>query len=77
MEKILRKIVNVNGDTLVIPELKKFQGRKIEIIFREFSERKSSKKNLSEYSGSLRFAGDALEYQEKMRAEWEEREKSF
>jgi len=77
MEKILRKIVNVNGDTLVIPELKKFQGRKIEIIFREFSERKSSKKDLSEYFGSLRFTGDALEYQKKMRSEWEEREKFF
>ncbi len=74
---MFRKIVEVNGDTLVLPELKNFQGKKVEITLKEFPGRKKNKKNLMEFFGKLKFKEDALEIQKKMRAEWEKREKSF
>jgi hypothetical protein len=74
---MLRRIVVVNGDTLTLPELNKFIGRKVEITLKEFSEPKNKGKNLKKYFGILNPGGDALDFQKKMRAEWNEREKSY
>ena len=73
---MLRRIVVVNGDTLTLPELNKFIGRKVEITLKEFTERKNKGKNLKKYFGILNPSGDALDFQKKMRAEWNDREKS-
>lgn len=74
---MLKKTIVVNGDVLVLPELKKFQGRKVEITLKELSESEKPRKNLKEYFGILKTDEDALEFQKRVRAEWEEREKSF
>jgi hypothetical protein len=74
---MLKKTIVVNGDVLVLPELKKFQGRKVEITLKELSESEKPGKNLKEYFGILKTDEDALEFQKRVRAEWEEREKSF
>ncbi|MCP5105565.1 MAG: hypothetical protein GY950_19420 [bacterium] len=74
---MFRKIVVVNGDTLVIPELKKFRGEKVEITLKTLSEKRKSRKNLKHYFGKLKTESDAVAFQKKVRAEWEEREKSF
>jgi|APIni6443716594_1056825.scaffolds.fasta_scaffold2320184_1 hypothetical protein len=76
---MLRRIILVNGDTLTLPELNNFIGRKVEITLKEFSERKEKGKSLKKYFGTLStgFVGDALEFQKRMRAEWDEREKFF
>jgi hypothetical protein len=82
-EKMLRKTVIVSGDTLVIPELKNFKGRKVEITLNELPERekfpikKKSRKTLKDFFGKLNAGEDALEFQKRIRAEWDEREKSF
>ena len=73
---MFRKIVVVSGDTLIVPELKQFKGRKVEITFKELEEERPTK-NLKKYFGILKPSGDPLEFQKKMRAEWDEREKSF
>jgi hypothetical protein len=74
---MFRKIVVVDGDTLTLPELKRFKGRKVEIILKELTEGKKPAENLEKYFGILKPSGDALKFQKKMRAEWDEREKSF
>lgn len=76
---MLRRIVFVNGDTLTLPELNSFIGRKVEVTLKEFSERKEKGKNLKKYFGILTPGSscDALDFQKKMRAEWDEREKFF
>jgi hypothetical protein len=74
---MFRKIMVVNGDTLVIPELKKYRGKKVEVTLKTLSEKRKSHKSLKQYFGTLKPEGDALEFQKKVRAEWEEREKSF
>jgi hypothetical protein len=73
-EKMLRRIVEVNGNTLVIPELQNFQGRKIEVILKELSGNRKSTRNLKAFFGTLKTDEDALEFQKRMRAEWEDRE---
>jgi hypothetical protein len=74
---MLRKIVEVNGDILVIPELKNFQGEKVEIILKKLSAKRKSSKNLKGFFGKLKTSDDGLAFQKRMRAEWEKREKSF
>ena len=74
---MFRKIVIVDGDTLVIPGLKKSRGKKVEVTLKALSEKRKSHKNLKQYFGKLKPEGDAVEFQKKVRAEWEEREKSF
>jgi hypothetical protein len=76
---MLKRIVFVNGNTLTLPELNNFIGRKVEITLKEFSEKKEKGKNLKKYFGTLSpgSADDALHFQKKMRAEWDEREKFF
>lgn len=74
---MFRKIVEVNGNTLVIPELENFQGKRVEITLKEFPKKKKKDDNLKKFFGALDFDGDAVEFQKKMRAEWDEREKSF
>ena len=67
----------VNGDTLIIPGLKKFNGKKVEITLNELPEKKESSENLKKYFGILKSDVDPLEFQKKLRAEWDEREKFF
>ena len=67
----------VNGDTLIIPELKRFNGKKVEITLNELPEEKESSENLKKYFGILKSNVDPLEFQKKLRAEWDEREKFF
>ena len=67
----------VNGDTLIIPGLKRFNGKKVEITLNELPEKKESSENLKKYFGILKFNVDPLEFQKKLRAEWDEREKFF
>ena len=74
---MFRKIVVVNGDTLVIPELKDFQGKTVEVTLKTLSEKRKSHKNLKEYFGKLKPESDAVEFQKKVRAEWDEREKGI
>ena len=69
---MLRKIVEVNSDTLVLPGLKDFLGKKVENTLKEFTGiTPPKKKNLKEFFGKLRMEDDGLEFQKKMRAEWE------
>lgn len=49
----------------------------MEITLIELSESEKPRKNLKEYFGILKTDEDALEFQKRVRAEWEEREKSF
>jgi hypothetical protein len=74
---MFRKIMVVNGDTLVIPELKRYRGKKVEVTLKTLSEKGKNDKNLKKYFGTLKPEGDAMEFQKKVRAEWEERGKSF
>jgi len=74
---MFRKIVVINGDTLVIPELNNFRGKKVEITLKTLPGKRKSRKSLKQYFGILKPEGDAVEFQKKMRSEWEEREKSF
>jgi hypothetical protein len=74
---MFRKVMVVNGDTLIIPGLKRFKGKKVEITLNELSEKKESSENLKKYFGILKTSVDALEFQKKLRAEWDEREKYF
>jgi hypothetical protein len=74
---MFRKVMVVNGDTLTIPGLKKFKGKKVEITLNELSGKKESSKNLKKYFGILKPSVDPLEFQKKLRAEWDEREKFF
>ena len=74
---MLKKIVTVNGETLTIPELKYFEGKKVEITLKELKKKKRSPKNLQRYFGSLRFEGDPLEFQKKLREEWQKAPESF
>ncbi len=74
---MLKKVITVNGDTLTMPELKRFSGKKVEITLKELTKRESRKKNLMEFFGTLEPTVDPLEFQKKVRAEWDEREKSF
>ena len=67
----------VNGDTLIIPGLKRFNGKKVEITLNELPEKKESSENLKKYFGILKSDVDPLEFQKKLRAEWDEREKFF
>lgn len=66
---MFRKVVVVNGDTLVIPELKNFKGKKVEITFKEFPEEIKPDKNLKKYFGILKSKEDGMEIQKKLRAE--------
>jgi len=77
MEKMLRKTIEINGDTLIIPELKKFMGRKVTITLEEPPEEEKKGKYLKDFFGSLKLKDDAMQFQKKMRKEWDEREKSF
>lgn len=72
---MFRKVMFVNGDTLTIPGLKKYKGKKVEITLNELSEKKESSENLEKYFGILKSSVDGLEFQKKLRAEWDEREK--
>ena len=74
---MFRKVMVVNGDTLIIPELKRFNGKKVEITLNELPEEKESSENLKKYFGILKSNVDPLEFQKKLRAEWDEREKFF
>lgn len=74
---MFKKVLVINGDTLTIPELKQFNGKKIEITFKELAVKKKKNKNLMKYFGILEPDGDPLEFQKKVRAEWDEREKSY
>lgn len=74
---MFRKIMVVNGDTLVIPGLKEYHGKKVEVILKTLTEKRKNHKNLKQYFGTLKPEGDAVEFQRKVRTEWEEREKSF
>lgn len=46
---MLKKVITVNGDTLTMPELKRFSGKKVEITLKELTKRESRKKNLMEF----------------------------
>ena len=74
---MFRKVVVINGDTLTIPELERFKGRKVEVTFKELNEKKEPGKNLKKHFGVLKRTEDPMEFQKRMRAEWDEREKSF
>jgi hypothetical protein len=74
---MFRKVMTVNGDTLIIPGLKRFNGKKVEITLNELPEKKESSENLKKYFGILKSDVDPLEFQKKLRAEWDEREKFF
>jgi len=63
--------------SVVIPELQNFQGRKIEVILKEFTEKRKSSGTLKSFFGTLNTTEDALEFQKRMRNEWDDREKSF
>lgn len=77
VKKMFRKVMVVNGDTLTIPGLKKFIGKKVEITLKELTVRKEFSENLKKYFGTLKPSVDALELQKKLRAEWDEREKFY
>ena len=74
---MFKKVMTINGNTLTIPELEKFIGKKVEITLKELTPKKKKANNLMEFFGTLEPAEDPLEFQKKARAEWNEREKSF
>lgn len=74
---MLKKTMVINGDTLVIPELRRFKGRWVEITLKELSGGKKPKKDIKEYFGILKTDEDGMEFQKRVRAEWDKREKSF
>jgi hypothetical protein len=71
------EVVVVNGDTLTIPELKRFNGRIVEVTLKELDEDREPGKNLKKHFGILKRVEEPMEFQKRMRTEWDEREKSF
>jgi len=69
--RIIRKIKSIN---LHIEELRKFIGQDTEIIIFPVPKRKLSKKKiLFNLAGSIKSGSDPLDFQSKIRSEWDKR----
>jgi hypothetical protein len=72
----VRKIVDVKDSAIVLKDLAFFNNKRVEVIVLPLSpveeERGSNKTwNLRKFAGSIKKFGDGIEYQKKIRAEWE------
>jgi hypothetical protein len=73
---VVRKIVEVKNSSIVLKGLSPFNNKRVEVIILPLAEteEKASKTkpmNLRKYAGCIKKFGDGLEYQRKIRAEWE------
>jgi len=72
---VVRKIVEVKNNSIMLKELSPYNNRRVEVIvlpLPELEERPSKKPmNLRKYAGCIKKFGDGLEYQRKIRLEWE------
>jgi hypothetical protein len=73
---VVRKIVEVKNNSIMLKELSPYNNRRVEVIvlpLPELEERPSKIKplNLRKYAGCIKKFGDGLEYQRKIRLEWE------
>lgn len=72
----VRKIVEVKNSAIVLKGLASFNNKRVEVIvlpFAEFEEEPEviKTRNLRKFAGCMKKFGDGIEYQKKIRAEWE------
>jgi hypothetical protein len=74
----VRKIVEVKNSAIVLKDLISFNNKRVEVIvlpLSEFEEEpevtKTKTRNLRKFAGCIKKFGDGIEYQKKIRAEWE------
>ncbi len=67
----IRKIIENYSNPLTINLPKEYENRKIEIIVLPLEDEKNDQNDLSNFFGKLKWKGDALEEQKKLRNEWD------
>ncbi len=72
----VRKIVDVKNSAIVLKDLASFNNKRVEVIvlpLHAIEEERALIKtgNLRKFAGSIKKFGDGIEYQKKIRAEWE------
>ena len=72
MMEAVRKIIEHSSGSVTIEVPEEYQNRKLEIIVIPLDEIKSEKKyDFSDFFGKLKWRGDALKGQRKLRDEWD------
>jgi hypothetical protein len=72
----VRKIVEVKNSAIMLKDLASFNNKRVEVIVLPVAELEEERtliktRNLRKFAGSIKKFGDGIEYQKKIRAEWE------
>ena len=72
----VRKIVEVKNSVIVLKDLVSFNNKRVEVIILPLAELEEEPaviktRNLRKFAGCIKKFGDGLEYQRKIRAEWD------
>ncbi len=72
----VRKIVEVKNSSIVLKDLASFNNKRVEVIVLPLAGLEEETaviktRNLRKFAGSFKKFGDGLQYQKKIRAEWD------
>ncbi len=67
----VRKIIEKSSATVTIELPEEYQNKKLEVIVLPLEEEKPKQYDFSDLVGTLKWKGDALKEQRKLRDEWE------